>query len=660
MEVSSVFGNGFHTILPHPLPFLSSRPKLAAARTSSTITSSITPTPKPIDLQNVPKNVSKDSANRLSASPSAKRSAVIEIQGSSDLSSALSRYGEILKASDINVVLRHFGKLNRKQELSQVFKWMQQNRRTNVASYSGYIKFMGNSLSYIEALEIYKSIKDKETRNNVSVCNSILGCLIKNGKPKSSFNLFTQMKQEGLVPDVVTYTTLLAGCAKVENGYSKALELVEEMKYKGLQMDCIIYGTVLSVCASHNQSSEAEKYFEQMKKEGYSPNVFHYSSLLNAFSGDGNYEKAEMLIEEMKSVGLELNKVIYVTLLKVYVKGGLFDKSKELLKELEALGLVDDEMPFCILMDGLVKAGQIPEAKLIFDEMKRKEVKSAGYSYSIMISAFCRSGLIEDAKQLASEFEGKFDKYDVISLNAMLCAYCMAGEMDNVMKMMKKMDELAINPDRNTFDILVKYFCKENLHLLAFRTMRDMYRGGHTQLDEGTCVFLIHHLGKTGANSEAFTVYNMLRYRNRTISKSLHQQILSILIKGRLLKEAYVVFKENARSISHFTIKRFANAFFKFGNINLINDVIKDIHASGHKIDQKLFYKAASRYIKQSEKKEMLLQMLQWMLSHGYVIDSSIKDLIRENSHLFGEQLGTELLSNAFQAACDVGTNKIS
>lgn len=81
------------------------------------------------------------------------------------------------------------------------------------------------------------------------------------------------------------------------------------MKYKGLQMDCIIYGTVLSVCASHNQSSEAEKYFEQMKKEGYSPNVFHYSSLLNAFSGDGNYEKAEMLIEEMKSVGLELNKV---------------------------------------------------------------------------------------------------------------------------------------------------------------------------------------------------------------------------------------------------------------------------------------------------------------------------------------------------------------
>lgn len=107
-----------------------------------------------------------------------------------------------------------------------------------------------------------------------------------------------------------------------------------------------------------------------------------------------------------------------------------------------------------------------------------------GYSYSIMISAFCRSGLIEDAKQLASEFEGKFDKYDVISLNAMLCAYCMAGEMDNVMKMMKKMDELSICPDRNTFDILVKYFCKEKLHLLAFRIMRDMYRGGHTQLDE--------------------------------------------------------------------------------------------------------------------------------------------------------------------------------
>lgn len=96
-----------------------------------------------------------------------------------------------------------------------------------------------------------------------------------------------------------------------------------------------------------------------------------------------------------------------------------------------------------------------------------------------MISALCRSGLIEEAKQLACEFEVKYDKYDVVILNSMLCAYCRSGEMENVMKTMKKMDESAISPDWNTFHILIKYFCKEKLYLLAYRTMEDMQRKGH-------------------------------------------------------------------------------------------------------------------------------------------------------------------------------------
>lgn len=100
-----------------------------------------------------------------------------------------------------------------------------------------------------------------------------------------------------------------------------------------------------------------------------------------------------------------------------------------------------------------------------------------------MISALCRGKLVDEAKQLASEFEMKYDKYDVVILNSMLCAYCRSGEMENVMKMMKKMDESAISPDWSTFKILIKYFCKEQLYLLAYRTMEDMYRKGHQPLE---------------------------------------------------------------------------------------------------------------------------------------------------------------------------------
>lgn len=107
-----------------------------------------------------------------------------------------------------------------------------------------------------------------------------------------------------------------------------------------------------------------------------------------------------------------------------------------------------------------------------------------------MISAFCRGGLLEEAKQLAKDFETTYDRYDIVMLNTMLCAYCRAGEMESVMQMLRKMDELAICPDYNTFHILIKYFCKEKLYLLGCRTLEDMHRQGHQPDEVKFCYFL--------------------------------------------------------------------------------------------------------------------------------------------------------------------------
>ncbi|KAG5222210.1 pentatricopeptide repeat-containing protein [Salix suchowensis] len=490
-----------------------------------------------------------------------------------------------------------------------LFDWMQQHNKISASSYSSYIK-----------------------------------CMVRNGKFDSSMQLFRKMKHNGLIPDAITYSTLLAGCMKVKDGYSKALDLVQELNYNGLQMDSVMYGTLLAVCASNNRCEEAQSYFNQMKDEGHSPNIYHYSSLLNAYASGGNYQKAEELVQDMKSSGLVPNKVMLTTQLKVYVRGRLFEKSRDLLVELDTLGFAKDEMPYCLLMDGLAKVGRIDEARSVFNEMKGKCVKPGGYSYSIMISSFCRGGLFEEAKELAAEFEAKCDKYDVAICNAILCAYCRAGEMESVMRTMRKMDELAISPDYNTFHILIKFFCKEKLYMLAYQTMEDMHRKGHQPAEE-LCSSLIYHLGKIKAHSEAFSAYSMLKYSKRTMCKAFHEKILHILIAGKLLKDAYVVVKDNAKFISPAAIKKFAKSFVKLGNINLINDVLKVIHASGNKIDQRLFQMAVSRYIAQPEKKDLLLQLLQWMPGQGYVVDSSTRNLILQNAHLFGRQLIAEILS---------------
>lgn len=92
----------------------------------------------------------------------------------------------------------------------QLFDWMQQNGKVSDSTYSSCIKFVG-AKSVSKALEIYQSIPDESTtKTNVYICNSILSCLVKNGKLDSCIKLFDQMKRDGLKPDVVTYNTVMS------------------------------------------------------------------------------------------------------------------------------------------------------------------------------------------------------------------------------------------------------------------------------------------------------------------------------------------------------------------------------------------------------------------------------------------------------------------
>lgn len=60
----------------------------------------------------------------------------------------------------------------------------------------------------------------------------------------------------------------------------------------------------------------------------------------------------------------------------------------------------------------------------------------------------------------------------------MVWSYYRVGEMENVIANTEKMDELAMIHDCNTFHILIKYFCKVRLYLLASATFEDMHNKG--------------------------------------------------------------------------------------------------------------------------------------------------------------------------------------
>lgn len=578
-----------------------------------------------------------------------RRAAITSIQMTENLSDTLERVGEKLQTQDLNLVLRYFGRMQKWQEVSQLFDWMKQHGKVSAASYTSFITLMGKGRQTRVALELYYNLEDEDIKSNVFVCNSMLKCLISNGRVETAFKLFEQMKEGGLNPDIVTYSTLLAGCVKARHGYSKACKLIEDFKGMSLKFDSVMYGSLLALCASHNLDEEAETYFQQMKNEGLPANEFHYSSLLNAYAAKGKHEKAEKLIDGMKSAGLVPNKVVLNSLLKVYARSGLFEKARELLAELDASGQALDEMPYCLMMDGLAKAGKIHDAQKIFEEMKAKGIRSDGYSYSTMISTYSKIGNIEEVKRLEEELENIKGKYDLVVMNTLLNAYSRGRDMEHVMRTLKKMDKFKICPDRQTFSILISYFCKEKLYDLAQRTLEDMQVRGH-RLTEELCSSVITGLGENGRAEEAFKLYNQLKSNRHTLSTALHEKILNILVSGMMLKEAYTVMKDNAKSISKPCLKKFVIAFAEAGNIYIVGDVFKEFHSTGCKIEQGVLNIALFRYIEQGKKRE-LIRLLKWMKNQRYELASSTLNSVLKKLRESGQSDVAEMLSHEFTSS---------
>ncbi|GJN18643.1 hypothetical protein PR202_gb05824 [Eleusine coracana subsp. coracana] len=621
MEVSSVPMLAASRFLPAP-------PPLAPPSCSRRNLPCVRAVPQTVEAPEAP--------NPPRSSP--RRSAVAEVKASANPVAALTRFEDVLQTQDCNIILRHCGDARRWDDLSKVFEWMQEREMTNAASYSSYFKYLGLSRNPARVLQV---------------------------RFDSSFKLYDEMIREGLTPDPFTYSTLLSGCMKFKQGYTKAMGLINELNSRGLQMDSVIYGTLLAICASHNYCEEAEVYFQKMKDEGHTPNLFHYSSLLNAYSENANHEKAELLMKDLRSSGLTPNEVILNTLLKVYSKGGLFEKAKELLSELEASGFAQDEMPYSILIDGLVKGGKIQEATMLFNEMKEKGVKSDGYAFSIMISALHRGGHRQESKQLAKEFEAENATYDLVLLQ---CKGLSPSIQNNRRYAYKG---LSIERDGYAFSIMIsalhrgghrqeskqlaKEFEAENAtyDLVMLNTSLRSYCSTN---DMDSVMSLLKKMDDSNVSPDNITFNTLIRYSKRIVPKSLHEKALGILVSAGLLKDAYVIVKDNAELISPRSLEKFAKSFMASGNINLINDVMKALNHSGWRISQDIFGRAIERYIRKPDKKQLLLCLLDWMTGQGYSVDSSSRNLLLKNAHIFGQtQLIAEVLSKQQAASRTIG-----
>ncbi|KAL6317451.1 hypothetical protein AAG906_030204 [Vitis piasezkii] len=171
-----------------------------------------------------------------------------------------------------------------------------------------------------------KSVFDSEVEKDVPLWNAMISAFSVHGMARNAFAVFEQMELLGILPDHITFVSLLSACARdglVEEGWKYFNSM--EISY-GVAATLEHYTCMVGILGGAGLLDEALDFIRQMP---YPPDACMWATLLQACRVHSNPEIGERAAKALFELEPD-NATNYMLLSNIYVSSGMWDFAKNL------------------------------------------------------------------------------------------------------------------------------------------------------------------------------------------------------------------------------------------------------------------------------------------------------------------------------------------
>ena len=408
--------------------------------------------------------------------------------------------------------------------------------------------------SLAHSLEVFEGMGARD----VVSWNSMISA--HHGSPGKAFKLYQEMQEEGLKPDGVTFSSLLAGCKSSEN-----LELGKcvhrHFTESGLELDVSVGNSLISMyirCGSmddalqvfqslphrdvmtwtamiagyaqHEEGSRAFELFWQMQREGVLPIKATFSSVLKACTNPAAFDEGRNVLKYILKKGYDLDVGVGNTLISMYVRGGSISDAREIFDNMSTRDVVSwnriiagyadhglgdaalelayqmqekrvkpNKHTFISFLNACASRAALEEGKRVHDEIVKRYGTVDAHLGSALISMYSKCGNVADAQQVFYTIP----KRNVVVWNAMISGYAQHGYAKRALNLFNRMQMKGVKPGGSTLTSVLSACAHAGLvdegyqHYLS---MQSQYGITPTKEHFGCIVGL---LGRAGSLKEA-------------------------------------------------------------------------------------------------------------------------------------------------------------
>ncbi|KAI8344240.1 hypothetical protein BC941DRAFT_507810 [Chlamydoabsidia padenii] len=337
-----------------------------------------------------------------------------------------------------------------------------------------------------DAMEALNQTKKNGSQLTVHDYNILIASAVKNNKFGDALTIFKEMAENSgmgndmITPDVYTYGIIMDALVKdVEQPATAVFDIYEEMKERQITPDVVVYSCLLQACGRGAHMDRAMNYLEEMQQFKIQPNTYILNTFLGVLSRKPTKERHDLdcarnLWHQMIALRVHPDTRScnqYLSLLSNFVPKVDPNELKA------ALQLQDDDDDNLYsnekdgtskLMGALAMSGTAKYMLKIYRSMRRRDF----LSYSIMINTMVNHGQTRQAMVIFRDAQLANKKLGVNIYNTIMQGLVRDNDLHQVMYVWQDMKAHHVLPDLRSYELVLDA-CQQ-LHLVeTFKTIME-------------------------------------------------------------------------------------------------------------------------------------------------------------------------------------------
>lgn len=416
-----------------------------------------------------------------------------------------------------NIIMDYYCMTNQFKRANQIYEGLEQKGiKADSFTYSILIKGIKNMArpDFKIASKFFELYKNENEVKDIIIFNSILDVFISFGNIQKADEIFSMIKQNpDLVPDQITFNTLIKGCCKAKD-FDNSLKYFHLMKKNNLKPNRITYNSLMDLAVKIQKLPEALNLVVEMQKDHISPDGFTYSIILNGLKINNSninlvklslnniekvlktnefkqdeilfnsildvcskyelYDEMEKFYGIMKDKKIKESNVTYVVLIKAFGKLHNFDRAYEMFEKMIQSNMKINDITYGSILDACAKSGNMNIAMKIYKSLQKNKINLNSIVFTTILKGFIKVKAFEQAISFFKEVKHHTDLPGmIITYNCALDIYAIEQKVDLALELFDEINKV-FKADLISYSTIIKALCHTGKRALALEYVKKM------------------------------------------------------------------------------------------------------------------------------------------------------------------------------------------